>query len=140
METSASFEARSAPSPYLTEGRSKKAIASAPSTNRHVQARCDPVIATPYVAVFHPEGILTDEQLSAVGLPSDLVGEIKRLRRAPNATIYVLPSDHAIVKTFTSYQQSFAIPRLFVVMKSSAEPLAIGLSGPPGRWVIETVR
>ncbi len=93
-----------------------------------VQTSCALEIPGGYVAVCHPEGDLTSEQLLAAGLTQSQVKVVRDLRGGTNAAIYVLSNDPKTPDSRTTYQRNFVrIPQIMVAVKSAREPLEISL-------------
>lgn len=127
----------------------ESAISSAVPSTAVIEATCDLELAGNYLVVLHPSGELSDEQLLAGGVPEPVVPELRKMRIADNASIYVISTDANVKGTGvdrttpssrTTSQNKFVKIEKLIVQAKTSQPVFVEISGAATARVIQTVR
>lgn len=82
-----------------------------------------------YLVVLHPEGQLSDDELTQGGVPAGLLPFLRQFRNGDEAAVYVFPGESVRAASRTTYQKNFVkIPRLIVLEKETRGPVEIELA------------
>lgn len=104
-----------------------------------LSSSCDLEVSGGYVVVLHPAGELTDEELTAAGVPPDLVPSVRSMRNAQNGAIYVFADSEPASRT--TYQNNFVtIPKALGVRVDGGRPLTLELERVEAGFVVSTLR
>jgi len=126
----------------------EEAITNHAGNDSATQATCDLDHPGRYLVVLHPRGALLEGELTAAGLTSDLLAEMRVLRIGVQPAIYVISTDPGVSGTGTdrsrlsqrtTSQMHFVQIDTLMVLAKATQPVIVDIGGPPGRRVIERI-
>jgi len=102
-----------------------------------------------YVLILHPQGQLTDDELTTAGVSAAILPELRALRIGDQPAIYVIANgpgvsgigiNRTIKSSRTTAQALFVrIDRLFFQAKTISQPVIVTITGPAGAKVIDRI-
>ena len=127
----------------------ESAINDAVPSTAVIEATCDLKLTGNYLVVLHPSGELSDEQLLAGGVPEPVLPELRKMRIADNASIYVISTDANVkgtgadrttLSSRTTSQNKFVKIDKLIVQAKTSQPVVVSVGGDATARVIQAIR
>ena len=102
--------------------------------------KCDLKLEGRSVTILHPSGPIQESALQDLGVPGEIIAELRTLRLGPQEAVYVIPMDNQDSPSRTTYQARFvSIPKLLVKIGRDSSATLVLAKG-SGRPAVVEVR
>lgn len=114
-----------------------------------ISSTCDLKLPGRFTIVFHPPGILGQEELTGGGVPESLVPELRAMRLRGDPAIYVFSTDRNVTgvgsrrtvpSSRTTTQSTFLEINELLVVTRSSQPVSIDVGKTQTTAVVKRIR